>query len=155
MKRKRAYPRSVLDALVFALAILLISPEGAGQEFGGGSQRRRGTEYYRNTPEWELDPKFENDCFTFVRIMYRSTANRSSSAWWTDYPDADNNLSWRLHQLTAMKVAPIPKKFEIMDDELLKYPFAFMSGVPRIVVSDEEVDRLRKYMLVKALQYYL
>jgi len=147
MKRKRAHPKSALDLLVFVLAILLISPEGAAQEFGGGSQRRRGTEYYRNTPEWELDPKFENDCFTFVRIMYRSTANRSSSAWWTDYPDADNNLSWRLHQLTAMKVAPIPKKFEIMDDELLKYPFAFMSGVPRIVVSDEEVDRLRKYML--------
>ena len=132
--------------LIGLLMALLVSGDFRAQEMGG-SQRGRGTEYYRNIPEWELDPKFENDCFTFVRIMYRSTANRSSRAWWTDYPAADNNLSWRLHQLTAMKVAPIPKKFEIMDDELLKYPFAFMSGVPNIVVSEEEVDRLRQYML--------
>ncbi len=145
MKKKPAILK--IFAKVVALVFLLQSFGSLGQEFGGGSQRRRGTEYYRNIPEWELDPKFENDCFTFVRIMYRSTANRSSAAWWTDYPDADNNLSWRLHQLTAMKVAPVPKKFEIMDDELLRYPFAFMSGVPKIVVSDEEVDRLRKYML--------
>ena len=132
---------------LFSVGMALLVLNLAAQDFGGGSQRRRGPDYYRNTPEWELDPKFENDCFTFVRIMYRSTRNSSSRAWWTDYPDADNNLSWRLHQLTAMKVAPIPKKFEIMDDELLKYPFAFMSGVPNIVVSDEEVDRLRQYML--------
>ncbi len=136
-----------MQRLVLSIVLLLSTMPALAQEWGGGG-RRRGPEYYRgNTPEWELDPKYENDCFTFVRIMYRSTSNRSSRAWWTDYPDADNNLSWRLHQLTAMKVAPYPKKFEIMDDELLKYPFAFMSGVPNIILSEEEVERLRKYML--------
>jgi hypothetical protein len=110
--------------------------------------RRRGPHYDRgNVPEWELDPKFEQDCFTFVRIMYRSTVDRSSASWWTDFPDADLNLSWRLHQLTAMKVAPTPLRFEIMDKELFKYPFAFMSGVPAIVMDEEEVAQLRRYMM--------
>lgn len=97
-------------------------------------------------PQWELDPKFEKDCFTFVRLKYKSTRDRTSYAWWTDFPDADMNISWRLHQLTAMKIAPEPKQLDIMDDELFKYPFAFMSGVPAIVVTDEEVERLRRYL---------
>ena len=141
LTNRRSFPFLLLAAMTF----LLLAADLFGQ--GTGTRRRRGSEYYRNTPEWELDPKFEQDCFTFVRIEYSSTRNVSSSAWWTDYPDADNNLSWRLHQLTALKVAPYPKKFKIMDDELLKYPFAFMSGVPSIILNDDEVDRLRKYML--------
>lgn len=134
-----------LSFCLFLIGILVLqSAQGFAQ---GGRDRRRGPDYYRNTPEWELDPKFENDCFTFVRIQYRSTRNVSSSVWWTDYPDADNNLSWRLHQLTALKVAPMPKLFQIMDDQLLSYPWAFMSGPTSIVLNDEEVERLRKYML--------
>lgn len=46
-----------------------------------------------------------------------------------------------------MKVAPMPLSFEITDEKLFKYPFAFMSGVPKIVISDEEADLLRRYML--------
>lgn len=100
-----------------------------------------------NVPEWELAPGFTRDCFTFVRIKYRSTQDRSSRAWWTDYPDADMNLSWRLHQLTSMKVDPNGKVIELKDPELFRYPFAFMSGVPAIVVDDEEVKTLRRYLL--------
>jgi hypothetical protein len=134
---------------LFALALVLAGslPEIASQEFGG--RQRRGPPVFNrgDIPEWELDPKFEQDCFTFVRIKFRSTRDTTSWAWWTDFPDADLNLTWRLHQLTAMKVAPTPKQFEIMDDELLRYPFAFMSGVPAIILNEEEVERLRKYML--------
>lgn len=100
-----------------------------------------------NIPQWELDPVFAGDCFTFARVKYRSTMDRSSYAWWTDYPDADLNLSWRLHQLTAMKVDPNGKIVELDDPELFRHPFLFMSGVPAIVMSDDEVKTLRKYLL--------
>jgi hypothetical protein len=111
------------------------------------AQGRSTPVYTRGTlPEWELDPKFQKDCFTFVRLKYRSTRDRTSYAWWTDFPDADNNLSWRLHQLTSLKVDPVPKQVDIMDNELFRYPFVFMSGVPAIILNDEEVDQLRRYL---------
>ncbi|HKS36779.1 MAG TPA: DUF4159 domain-containing protein [Verrucomicrobiae bacterium] len=110
--------------------------------------RRRGPVYERgNVPQWQLEPEFARDSFTFARIKYRSTVDRSSYSWWTDYPDADLNFSWRLHQLTAMRVQPDPKVIELTDKELFDYPFIFMSGVPAIVLSDEEVDVLRRYLV--------
>lgn len=134
-------PRGFCCAFIIVFVLGLVFETAA-------QYRRRGPTYERgNVPEWELDSKFTNDCFTFVRIKYRSTREASSRAWWTDYPDADLNLSWRLHQLTSMKVAPDPKAFEIMDKELFKYPFAFMSGVPEIVIDDEEAQQLRRYMM--------
>jgi hypothetical protein len=90
--------------------------------------RRRRPEYNRgNVPQWRLEPEFARDSFTFARIKYRSTVDRSSYAWWTDYPDADLNFSWRLHQLTAMRVQPDPKVIELTDKDLFDYPFIFMS----------------------------
>jgi hypothetical protein len=136
---------------VFIATLLVLTAETVLSQRGGGRMRRapdlsqapeRG-----NIPTWELDPKFKRDCFTFVRIKYRSTRERSSHAWWTDYPDADLNLSWRLHQLTALRVDPDGKVIELLDDELFNYPFAFMSGVPGIEMSDEEIAFLRRYLL--------
>ena len=133
--------RLPLTSLILLAAMLLTVCENH-------AQRRRGPYFERgNVPEWELDPKFEKDCFTFVRLEYASRRNASSAAWWTDYPDADLNLSWRLHQLTAMKVAPMPITIKIMDEEIFRYPFLFMSGVPTMILSDDEIDQLRRYML--------
>lgn len=111
--------------------------------------RRQQPDYDRgNVPQWQLDPDYARDCFTFVRLKYRSSgAERSSRAWWTDYPDADLNISWRLHELTSMKVDPNGKVIELTDPELFNYPFVFMSGVPGIDLTDEEVKLLRRYLL--------
>jgi hypothetical protein len=100
-----------------------------------------------NVPTWTLPTGFERDVFTFARIRYTSTQDRSSYAWWTDYPDADVNLSWRLHQVTALAVAPDGHVLELTDPELSRYPFLFMSGVPAIVLSDAEVAALRRHLL--------
>src|SRR5690349_12592801 len=80
------------------------------------SRGRRGSDE-RTIPTWELAPGFDRDCFTFVRIRYRSTQDRSSYAWWTDYPHADWNFSWRLHQLTSLKVDPNGKVIDVLDPE--------------------------------------
>jgi hypothetical protein len=98
-------------------------------------------------PKWDLPAAFPHDCFTFVRIKYSSTYERSSHAWWTDYPDADLNLSWRLHELTSLKVDPDGLVVELTDPRLFAYPFVFMSGVPGAVLSEEEITSLRRYLL--------
>jgi hypothetical protein len=131
--------------LLFAVIGLGLLASAVAQFRGA---RRGAPEFTRgNVPEWQLPRGFEREAFTFARIKYTSTLDRSSYAWWTDYPDADVNLSWRLHQLTALQVHPDGKVIELTDAELTGYPFIFMSGVPAIEMSDAEVKALRRHLL--------
>ncbi len=99
-------------------------------------------------PTWPLPERFEQDVFTFARLKYTSSRpERSSYAWFTDYPDADLNLSYRLQQLSSLRVHPEPKVLEIADPELFSFPWVFMSGAGNITLTDEEAATLRKYLL--------
>ncbi len=100
-----------------------------------------------NVPLWELATGFEHDAFTFARIRYRSTMDRTSYAWWTDYRDADLNLSYRLQQVTSLKVDPEGRVIGLDREQLAECPFVFMSGVPAIVMNSEEIGTLRDYLL--------
>ena len=101
-----------------------------------------------NVPTWPVDERFPSDVFTFARVQYTSSrAEQTSFAWWTDYPDADLNLSYRLQQLTALRVQPQPKVLEITDPRLFDHPWIFMSGAGRISLSDVEARPLRAYLL--------
>jgi hypothetical protein len=121
----------------------------------------------RNVPDWELDPEFAQDAFTFVRIQYSSGYGgrgggrggrrgyggdfygRGGGGWATDYPDSDLNFSWRLHQLTSMEVNPDPLVLELTDPELVNYPFIYLiePGRGPMVLSEAEVEALRRYLL--------
>ena len=67
-------------------------------------------------PNWKVDERFKNDVFTFVRIEYDSFGGGGRRRggyggygwenWLTDYPDSDLNFSYRLQQLTSIKVNP-------------------------------------------------
>ena len=97
---------------------------------------------------WENKPAFKQDVFTFVRIQYDSFG---SFGWWSrwdnDYPDGDWNFSYRLQQMTSLKVAPVSKVIRLSDPELVDYPFVYMAGVGKIVLSKEEQSALRAYLL--------
>lgn len=143
MKRFRRY------LVVGVCLATMLTVTYAQFRWGGGRRRSFSNERIDrgNTPDWEVDPKFPKDAFTFARIKYQSSEpERSSYAWWTDYPDADVNLSFRLHQVTAMSVQPDPKFFEITDPALFDYPWLFMSGAGNIDLSDEEAKILRTYL---------
>jgi hypothetical protein len=106
----------------------------------------------RDTPEWTNAPGFEKDVFTFVRIQYSSASrrfgrSRGGGGWDTDYPDADRNLSYRLQQMTSMKVDPKGRVLEITDPELFRFPFIYIVEPGRLIFSDEEVAILRRYLL--------
>lgn len=129
---------------IAVLALACLATAATLAQFQG---RRQRTFDRGNVPQWQLDQEFVTDCFTFARIKYTSTGwERSSYAWWTDYPDADQNLSFRLQQLTALKVNPEPKVLEITDPKLADYPWVFMSGAGNITLSDHEAEILRKYL---------
>src|SRR5687768_13797021 len=138
---------------LFILALAVgMTVAGAVAQFRGGGGRRRvptgdGPIDRGDVPTWPVDKEFEKDVFTFARVRYRSSYERQSLAWYTDYPDADLNMSFRLQQFTSMKVNPEPKLVELTDQELFDYPWVFMSGVGNIVMDDHEADCLRRYLL--------
>ncbi len=136
--------RSVLVACVAGVAVTVTA------QFGG---RRRPVPAIHpvdrdGVPVWQVDERFPHDLFTFARIEYPSTGpERTSFVWWTDFPHADLNLSYRLQELTALKVNPEPEWVKITDPHLFDYPWVIMSGVGNIILDDREASTLRRYLL--------
>lgn len=143
--REVRFRRVALGILIASLVITVSAQYGGRRgprSFGGGPVDRGGV------PTWPVDEHFTQDVFTFARIKYTSSRRESTSyAWWTDYADADLNLSFRLQQLTAIKVSPEPKVVELTDPHLTDYPWVFMSGAGNIILTDAEVKALRSYLL--------
>lgn len=160
-------------AVVFGCAVFaqrFTWPNGTGDDRNGA-------------PDWENDPHFKDDVFTFVRIQYSSGGRRGRyrggfggyggrfngqfddsffggrgrrrgrrgwggwGGWATDFPDSDLNFSFRLQQLTSLKVNPEPVVLQLTDDRLFDYPFIYIVEPGGLMVLDEEVLALRKYLL--------
>ena len=104
------------------------------------------------TPNWTNDAAFSRDVFTFTRIKY-SDGGRGRYRYWggqkwtTDFPDSDLNLSFRLQQMTSLKVDPAGRVVEITDKELFDYPWVYMVEPGDLQFTEEEVPVLRKYLL--------
>ena len=99
------------------------------------------------TPDWSNPPGFEKDVFTFVRIRRERAYSSSGGSWSTDTPDSDLNLSYRLQQLTSLKVDPNGRYLRLTDKELFDYPFIYMVEPGSLSLDDQEVAALRKYLL--------
>ena len=145
--------------------LLQIRPQQPGQPLSA----RDFAQHSGETPLWKNPPGFERDVFTFVRIRYHTRGGRGRSPfalsggnsyrgnpyggyrgpnrWATDFPDADLNLSWRLQQMTSLKVDPEPKVIEITDPFLFRYPFIYIVEPGDLELTDEEVPILRRYLL--------
>ena len=103
------------------------------------------------TPEWKNDPGFARDVFTFARVRYKVNGRHgfghTSERWRIDYPDSDLNLSYRLQQMTSMKVDPDGRVIDLTDKELFDYPFIYIVEPGRLTFEDDEVPILRRYLL--------
>jgi Domain of unknown function (DUF4159) len=132
-------------------------PQGQGNSFSpfgddSFSDDRRGV------PAWSYDPKFARDVFTFVRVNYSDLYSNYGSGrrsrrygygwekWATDFPDSDLNFSFRLQQLTSLKVNPDPIYLELTDPQLFDYPFLYMIEPGDLEFTDAEVKALRAYL---------
>jgi hypothetical protein len=106
------------------------------------------------TPNWTNAPGFEEDVFTFTRIIFHSEpASRSGRGrlrwlgWWVDYPDADLNLSYRLQQLTSIRTDPDARVLKFTDPDLSRYPLLYIEHAGYMHLNDDELAALRKYFL--------
>lgn len=106
------------------------------------------------TPVWTNPKGFTRDVFTFARIRYAQGGygggfygRRGGSGWATDAPDSDLNLSYRLQQMTSMKVDPDGRILNLTDPEVADYPWIYIVEPGGLGFSDEEVAVLRKYLL--------
>ena len=103
-------------------------------------------------PAWTNTPGFSKDVFTFVRIKYhgfrRNRWSTSGSGMWDiDAPDSDLNLSYRLQQMTSLKVDPNGRCIELTDPVLFDFPWIYIVEPGGLIFLDEEVPILRRYLL--------
>ena len=107
---------------------------------------------------YRMPPRFPEGTadrrFTFARVMYQSvTREPRGQGWYTDYPSADVNFMTRLSELTTTRISedrarePGHVVVTLTDDRLFNYPFIFMSDVGTAGFDDDEVVRLRAYLL--------
>lgn len=150
---------------LFVFALLLAAGVASAQRWGrggrgfGGGARYMDGESIRTarempsgstgTPTWEYPKAFENDVFTFTRIRYQSGGwgRGGRGGWQTDMPDSDLNLSWRLQQMTSMKVDPNGRVINASDPELADFPFVYIVEPGSLAFTDGEALAMRKYLL--------
>jgi hypothetical protein len=119
-------------------------PGSGGAEQGFREQRKRQRSEF---PIWKIESPFESDVFTFARIKYFSSRRTQGKRWDNDFPDSDWNFSYRLQELTSLKVDPNGRVLELSDPDIFNYPFLFMNGVGGLSLSSEEAAALRMHLL--------
>jgi hypothetical protein len=67
--------------------------------------------------------------------------------WAIDFPDSDLNFSFRLQQLTSLKVNPNPIHRRLTDPDLCDYPFIYIIEPGYLSFSPDEGAALRRYLL--------
>ncbi len=117
-------------------------------------------------PTWTNNPGFKKDTFVFARVIFHNRlvgaiydnsmftggpgggryGGRGMRGWVIDYPDADLNVSFRLHQYTSLKVDPDARVLKLTDPDLPKYPLIYMEHVENMGLTDAETTALRHYL---------
>jgi hypothetical protein len=67
--------------------------------------------------------------------------------WGDDTPEADLSLTYRLYEVTSLKVRPGLNYIDITTKDLANYPFVYVAAAGRLVLTDDEVAALRNYLL--------
>jgi hypothetical protein len=99
-------------------------------------------------------PGFGDGAFTHCKIKYRSVRREANGMGWsTDYPYAGINLMIRVSELTKTPISrdadgkPNYWVVNLTDDALFHCPFTMATDVGTLQFSQEEVRRLREYLL--------
>lgn len=144
MIRRRLTLAAVALLLAAAAGVAAAQQWGRRRPFPGVMPADRA-----GVPNWEVDERFPRDVFTFVRVQYDSFGGRGrwGGGWATDWPDSDLNFSYRLQQLTSLKVNPDPIILRLTDEALFDHPFIYMIEPGALYLSEEEVAALRRYLL--------
>jgi hypothetical protein len=154
---KRLVPTLAVFVLVGAVVMAQSRRRGWGG-YGEGGYMSNGVRTAREipshstgTPVWTNPNGFTKDAFTFARIRYsngyRGGYYGGGAGWTTDLPDSDLNLSYRLQQMTSIKVDPDGRILDLTDPDLGDFPWIYIVEPGGLTFSNEEVVALRKYLL--------
>ncbi|MEZ5421325.1 MAG: DUF4159 domain-containing protein, partial [Vicinamibacterales bacterium] len=139
-------PRRLARALTALVLAGLVA--AAGHE-ALARQRRLGVSNRYPVP---TEASFDG-AFNFCRIAFQTGSFRRGGSWMVDYPRADVNLSIRLSELTRTRIsrdgAREPRHFvlQLTDPSLFRCPFVMMTEPGGLALGDDEVTRLREYLL--------
>lgn len=123
--------------------------EGYGQNLESVRTAREVENHSTETPNWTNAAGFTPDTFTFARIRYSSGGRYGygRGGWETDFPDSDLNLSYRLQQMTSLKVDPNGRVLNLEDKDLFDFPWIYMVEPGSLNFEESELPILRKYLL--------
>ena len=144
MNTKCLFKRQLSRALILGMLMVTTIIGWSQHQWSRGERDPRA-----GVPNWDLDEELPNDMFTFARIQYDSWGGgwRGRGKWSVDYPESDLNMSFRLQQLTSLKVDPEGTVLNLNEDKLFNYPFIYIIEPGQIYFSESEVKSLRKYLL--------
>jgi len=148
LKTEKLKLKSVFG-IVCLLALLLLTADIMGQFWDRGRRRRREIVY----PDRDI---FPSNAFTFARVQYTMESRDRGpyrGGWATDYPEADENFSLRLSQITTLNInrkedGTFQHALVQLDEEdLFKYPFLYMCNIRSMELTPAEQEGLRSYLL--------
>jgi hypothetical protein len=135
-------------AALAVLAIISAEAQRWGRFRRGGMDPERARE--QEEMQKALNPEFNEDVFTFARLKFDADEDYrfgGGRMWDDDTPDADLNLIFRLHEVTSLKVRPGLNFIDITTQDLNRYPFVYLASAGRVVLNDDQISALRKYLL--------
>ncbi len=148
--------RWIAGLALFAL-LALVSTSAGAQRRGGG---RNFSQYFGGQSDMYQPPAFHGNVpydgrFTFARIRYKGFEHFSQEGpgWSHDYPDAEENFSKILRDVTAIRPfvesGPMVGSVlvELNDPLLFKYPVSYMSEPGGWHASDKDIANLRGYLM--------
>jgi hypothetical protein len=137
------FRRASIVALLVASVTLMASAAGAPFQRRGG---RFGFSQIRENPPYD-------GAFLFCRIMFRNASNGDGGGWAVDYPKADQNLSFRLSELTRTSVSRNDQGdfnhavIRLTDEQTLsRCPFVMMTEPGGAYFDEAEATALRTYL---------
>jgi hypothetical protein len=128
-------------AATIVLAVSLATT-ALGQRGGG---RRFGMRFPPNPPY--------DGAFQYCRGMYQRHPQGDGGGWTTDYPQADENLSFRFSELTKASVSRDALGnynhaiVGLTDDALFRCPIVIMQEVGSIFLDQDDATHLRNYLV--------
>jgi hypothetical protein len=85
--------------------------------------------------------------FQIVRLKYAG-----GSDWYNGQTEEPNLLNF-IKGKTNLKVDPEYTYVDVASDEIFSYPFLFMTGHGNVIFSEQEAERLRKYLKAGGFLY--
>jgi hypothetical protein len=117
----------------------------------GAAQRRRGYFGFGEPPKVATPEDFDG-AFLFCRIAFRNAPNGDGNGWDVDYPRADQNLPFRLSELTKTPVSRDAAGqinhvvVRLTDPLLFRCAFTMMTEPGGAFFDEAEATALRQYV---------